>query len=176
MQDRVPTKPNRALIRPEDGGSAFYATITRADEPTQVGDPLNKATFLKDETAALFGLDETAVPDDLFREIDSSFSRITHGSYTGTDTKAVSITVGFRPKFVLVIKEGANLYSPDNEEYQFFVDGLNTVKVSNIGKAATETVVFNDTGISWTGTTSADQTAADLLNKSSETYHYVAMG
>lgn len=67
MKDRVPTKPNRALIRPEDGGSSFYATITRADEPTQTGDPLNKATFLKDETAALFGLDPTATPDDVFR-------------------------------------------------------------------------------------------------------------
>jgi hypothetical protein len=67
MQDRVPTKPNRALIRPEDGGSAFYATITRADEPTQPGDPLNKATLLKDETAALFGLDPTATPDNVFR-------------------------------------------------------------------------------------------------------------
>lgn len=66
MQNRVPTKPNRALIRPEDGGSAFYATITRADEPTQAGDPLNKATFLKDETAALFGLDPSATPNDVF--------------------------------------------------------------------------------------------------------------
>lgn len=67
MQDRVPTKPNRAFIKPEDGGSAFYATITRADEPTQTGDPLNKATFLKDETAAMFGLDPTATPDDVFK-------------------------------------------------------------------------------------------------------------
>lgn len=73
MQNRVPTKPNRALIRPEDGGSAFYATITRADEPTQVGDPLNKATLLQDDTAALFGMDDNAVPNDLFKAIGQNF-------------------------------------------------------------------------------------------------------
>lgn len=66
MEDRVPTKPNRVLIRPEDESPSFYATMTRADEPTQVGDPLNKSTLLKDETAALFGLDETAIPDEVF--------------------------------------------------------------------------------------------------------------
>lgn len=66
MKDRIPVNPGRVLINPEDGSAPFYATMTRADNPTQNGDPLNKATLLKDATAALYGLDETAVPDDAF--------------------------------------------------------------------------------------------------------------
>lgn len=66
MQDRIPVNPGRVLITPEDGSAAFYATMARADNPTQEGTPLSKATFLKDATAALFGLGRDAVPDDVF--------------------------------------------------------------------------------------------------------------
>lgn len=66
MKDRVPANPGRVLITPETGAAAFYATMTRADNPTQEGDPLNKNTLLKDATAALFGLGADAVPDDAF--------------------------------------------------------------------------------------------------------------
>lgn len=66
MQDRVPVNPGRVLVTPENGGAAYYATLTRADNPTQGGTPLNKASLLKDATAALFGLGTDAVPDDVF--------------------------------------------------------------------------------------------------------------
>ena len=65
MNDRVPTNPGRVLITPENGAAAYYATMTRADNPTQEGTPLNKATLLKDATAAAFGLPASAVPDDV---------------------------------------------------------------------------------------------------------------
>lgn len=65
MKDRVPTNPGRVLITPENGAAAFYATMTRADDPTQEGDPINKRTFLTDATAAMFGLSTNAVPDDV---------------------------------------------------------------------------------------------------------------
>lgn len=71
MKDRAPTKPNRMRIVPEDGSPAFYATITRADDPTQAGDPLNKSTFLRDETASLFGMGNDAVPNDVFAFLGS---------------------------------------------------------------------------------------------------------
>ena len=66
MQDRVPVNPGRVLIAPEDGSPAYYATMTRADNPTQEGTPLNKASLLKDVTAVKFDLDGNAVPDDVF--------------------------------------------------------------------------------------------------------------
>ena len=64
MQDRVPVNPGRVLVTPENGEAAFYATLTRADNPTQEGTPLNKATLFKDATAAIFGLGSGAVPDE----------------------------------------------------------------------------------------------------------------
>lgn len=71
MYDRVPTKPGRMKITPEDGSTPFFATVEMADEPSVVGTPLNKATFLSDETAALFGLGAEAVPDDVLQSIVS---------------------------------------------------------------------------------------------------------
>ena len=44
---------------------------TRADQPTQEGTPLNKASLLKDATAKKFGLDPDALPDDVLVAIAS---------------------------------------------------------------------------------------------------------
>ena len=65
MKDRIPTKPGRVLITPEDGSLPYYAVMTRADEPEQEGTILNKQNLLTDETAAHYGLDGSAVPDDV---------------------------------------------------------------------------------------------------------------
>lgn len=65
MKDRVPLYPGRVKLTPVSGQENTYDMV-RADEPTQEGTPLSKATFLKDDTAALFGLDATAVPNDAF--------------------------------------------------------------------------------------------------------------
>ena len=64
MKDRVPVYPGRVKMVPVSGQENVY-DMTRADQPTQQGDPLNKATLLKDATAALFGLGTDAVPDDV---------------------------------------------------------------------------------------------------------------
>ena len=63
MKDRVPLYPGRVKLVPVSGQENVY-DMTRSDQPTQEGDPLNKATLLKDATAALFGLGTDAVPDD----------------------------------------------------------------------------------------------------------------
>lgn len=68
MQDRVPLYPGRVQLVPVAGMTNFY-TLTRADQPTQEGTPLNTATLLQDATAALYGLPSTAVPDDVFAAI-----------------------------------------------------------------------------------------------------------
>ena len=66
MQDRVPLYPGRVTLTPVDGLTNTY-DMARADEPTQEGTPLNKATFLKDSTASLLGLPNSAVPDDALK-------------------------------------------------------------------------------------------------------------
>lgn len=65
MQDRVSLYPGRVKLEPVAGQSNLY-DLTRADQPTQEGTPLNKATLLKDVTASILGLPNTAVPDDAF--------------------------------------------------------------------------------------------------------------
>ena len=67
MKDRQPTYPGRVLITPENG-EAYYATLTRADEPTEAGTPLNKQTLLQDQTEIeLFGnADNRTVNDALY--------------------------------------------------------------------------------------------------------------
>lgn len=61
MFDRLPGpgKEGRVKITPEGGGAPFYAIMEMADEPTQVGTPLNKATLLSDATAAAAGDSDT---------------------------------------------------------------------------------------------------------------------
>ena len=64
MQDRVPLYPGRVTMTPV-AGQANTFDMVRADDPTQEGTPMNKATFLKDATAAMYGLGTGAVPDDV---------------------------------------------------------------------------------------------------------------
>ena len=64
MQDRIPLYPGRVKMTPV-AGQANTFDMVRADDPTQAGTPLNKATLLKDATAALYGLGTVAVPDDV---------------------------------------------------------------------------------------------------------------
>lgn len=65
MLDRVPKYPGRVRLTPVPGQENTF-DMTRADEATQDGTPLNTATLLKQQTAALFGLGADAVPDDVF--------------------------------------------------------------------------------------------------------------
>lgn len=65
MQDRISLYPGRVKLQPVAGQENTF-DLERADEPIQPGTPLNKATLLKDATAALLGLGTDAVPDDAF--------------------------------------------------------------------------------------------------------------
>ena len=51
MQDRVSLYPGRVKLEPVAGQANLY-DLTRADQPTQEGTPLNKASLLSDATAA----------------------------------------------------------------------------------------------------------------------------
>lgn len=63
MKDRVPKYPGRVKITRSDGTSE-YVTIERADEPVSgnEGTPLNKATLLSDDTAAMLGFTSSEDP------------------------------------------------------------------------------------------------------------------
>ena len=127
MQDRVPLYPGRVKMTPVAGQANTYDMV-RADDPTQAGTPLNKATLLKDATAALFGKTNAAVPDDILSLLSKSVLaqtvggdtvltdvlgtkltvgvQIGTGSYVGTGTygqaKPNTLTFGFVPKFLII--------------------------------------------------------------------------
>ena len=61
MKDRKPKYPGRVMLTPVEGQSGVY-DMERADEPEDIGTPLNKNTFLTDETAEAMGLDPETNP------------------------------------------------------------------------------------------------------------------
>lgn len=88
MQDRVSLYPGRVKLEPVAGQANTY-DLTRADQPTQEGTPLNKASLLTDGVCEILGLDHNATPNDAFLAIC-----LPSGKY------AVSVTVkspGGRP-------------------------------------------------------------------------------
>ena len=84
MQDRVPLYPGRVTLTPVAGQANTY-DMARADQPTQEGTPLNKATLLKDATAAKFGKDTSAVPDEVLDVLSKS---VLEGTYPVVDVYA----------------------------------------------------------------------------------------
>ena len=53
VKDRIPTKPNRIRITPENG-DPFYAVWERADEPIEEGTPVNKYLFDSIDEVGIF--------------------------------------------------------------------------------------------------------------------------
>lgn len=113
MKDRVPLYPGRVKLTPVSGQANTYDMV-RADSPTQAGTPLNKASLLKDATAALFGLGAEAVPDDLLSVLSKSVLAQVSAKYTrhvGTNAdrpvgSTMALNVGGKPYEFLVVQQG----------------------------------------------------------------------
>lgn len=190
MKDRVPVYPGRVKLVPVSGQSNVYDMV-RADQPTQAGDPLNKATLLKDATAALFGLGTDAVPDDVLQKLaGAAFNsggtitdvngnplgvRIATGSYVGTGTYGEdnpnSLTFEFEPKFLIVQRSTTNY--PGGF---IWIDGI-----SEIGSVFTDTssgaslrisIIKNEKDITWYSTSNAEK----QMNLVDSYYYYIAIG
>ena len=80
MKDRIPTKPGRVKLTPSGDGENYYI-LERADEPSEAGTPLNKASLLSDATAALMGLtgaDPTV--NDALASVGGQFTMVKTGA------------------------------------------------------------------------------------------------
>ena len=185
MFDRVPKNPGRVLVTPENGDPAFYATLARADNPTQEGTPINKGTLLADATAALFGLNASAVPDDVFAAIKplinaantnaNSRAKITQGSYVGTGTDGESnpntLTFDFIPKFVLVLCDDAN-----HADCALMMLNPSRYGCCTSGPDGRHRVTWSAKTVSWYYLDGNGSYALYQMNEDQTTYHYVAIG
>ena len=90
MTDRVPTKPGRVKLTKEDG-TVEYAVLERADEPTQEGTPINKATLLSDATAAMLG--GCSTPDGCFARLSKAAGVQAHTVETDAITPAQGVSM-----------------------------------------------------------------------------------
>lgn len=123
MQDRISRYPGRVRLTPVAGQENVYDMIL-ADEPTQEGTKINKATLLTDVVAASFGLPNTAAPNDVLSKIktlmDASNGVINQkigmitGNYTGDGTSSRKITLGVYPLAVILLQFGTVLSSSSN--------------------------------------------------------------
>lgn len=189
MKDRFAVNPGRVLITPESG-SPFYATMTRADNPTQEGTPLNKNSLLKDTTAALLGGGADMVPDEAFVALKNLIDNLTpgkigasaiaSGSYVGTGTNAQTktITVGFKPRFAMIAENGFGFAA---SKASSAADGnLHDVIIWCEGISTVDTTAgFGGDEIAFTQTdTGLKLKAADYteFNAASTIYYYVLFG
>ena len=86
MRDRVPTKPNRYAVYDDNHNFVRYEYHERADEPTEAGTPLTKATLLSDTTAAQLGLSGNPTVDEALRMrfcLAINFDRLFSGFFSG---------------------------------------------------------------------------------------------
>nr|DAF76544.1 MAG TPA: hypothetical protein [Caudoviricetes sp.] len=68
MKDRISENPGRVKVTEEDGTSK-YVTVERADNPTEEGTPLNRASLLSPKAQALLGLSDDATPSEALEKI-----------------------------------------------------------------------------------------------------------
>lgn len=112
MIDRVPTLPGRTKITKADG-STEYVTVERADEPTQAGTPLNKATLFDSNAEARYA---AATPSEAFNKAVQILtatvpasgwsSSMTNGWYTNR-VNVANMKAVYNPLLDLVITSAA---------------------------------------------------------------------
>lgn len=176
MKDRLPKYPGRVRIVPEDGSAAFYAVMTRADEPTEEGTALSKKNLLQDATAALFDLDENATLNDVFvwiAEYVAAAPKTETGSYVGTGTSGSGspnvLQFEFAPKLVVISTQG--VYPVRDGIGVLHVTDNNGFYQDNKNMPSPISVSLDGNRVTWYNSTSTSQ-----MNESDSTYNYTAFG
>lgn len=107
MKDRVSLYPGRVTLTPVEGQANTY-DLVRADQATQAGTPLNKASLLTDETeVALFGDAADRTVNQAFVAIISRFRMLE------SSTAAVTVTVKDSSGLAAKGVEVAGMFSED---------------------------------------------------------------
>ena len=183
MQDRISNHPNRWVLTPVTGETNTY-DFTRADDPTQAGTPLNKATFLPDTVAAAVeaatGASGITLPcealDALAGALDTIGltynAKVATFSWTGTGgTGGRSVTAPFQLRFLFALRTDAMTISSD--ESLFWIYGVAGKTTS--GAKRYYTLSDSDTKLTWKSNQTSDKDVV-TLNVSGVSYVAFAVG
>lgn len=118
MEDRVPTYAGRVKLTPVTGSTDLF-DMQMADEPTEVGTPLNKANLLADATAAAIaaGFGTTPTTPNEALALLAGGAKMEIQSYVGTGEVTPTptvITFAHKPKLVFVLTSSLNIASSKN--------------------------------------------------------------
>lgn len=193
MKDRIPTpgQEGRVQIEYEDG-TKLIVKISMADNPTEQGTPFATATMLTDETAALFGLDGSAVPNDAFRALDKR-AKIQIGSYVGTGVAGADnpnvLTFEFEPKMLFVSLTSGIMFKfndPGEPGYMTLVRGVTRAIVERGNRNSSDAhlnIAWNGNTVEWyqdpdNGSSQHyyDPDPIEQFNEAGTTYLYFAIG
>lgn len=159
MQDRQSLYPGRIKLTPVSGEADTY-DLVRADQPTNEGTALNKANFLTDATAALFGLGVKSVPNDVLALIGNSLYNGLGNQYLWAVTSGEqyisksSVTSSFDPTYAMttvviayaneaeIVDNAISLVSPT--EVEVTSDNVNSVVAALPGKYFKISVTGNE--------------------------------
>jgi len=182
MQDRISNHPNRWVLTPVTGETDTY-DFTRADDPTQTGTPLNKATFLPDATVTnietVTGASGVSLPCDALDAIVNALdtmgltrnAKISYGTWTGTGSGASrSFTFNWTPYIVIATKTNYAFSGGDSAN-----SGADSFMWLN-GQTSTgpRTFTLSGTKLTWKYTNSAYQ-QRENLNESGVAYSIIGV-
>ena len=193
MQDRVSTYPGRITLTPVTGESNTY-DWARADDPTVVGTPLNKATFLPDDVASAIATltgETINLPSDALSALCTALDtmgllyngKISAFSYTGDGGSGTrTTTFSIHPRIVFYIKDGGYIGETRNSNTNSTITCPWQIWVYNSAGGDKITFSYSEANkqlsrskVSQSYYTSADY-ATKLMNSSGVTYYCVAIG
>lgn len=176
MTDRVPSFPGRVKLTPVTGQTDIY-DLTMADEPTQTGTPLNKASLLTDAAAAAIaalvpGATLPDTPNDALTVLGQAFSTAViyeAKTYSGGGQTTKSITFNnIEPDLVFLYNLTGDIYfllSPLVRDWTYI-----TPVIDSVGDTAyIQSATWSGKTVSW-----SSPTAGVSFNTSGR--NYMAVG
>ena len=175
MTDRIPTYPGRYKATNVSTGEITFFDLELADEPTQAGTPLNKASLLTDATAATVGANygtTPSLPTEALNIIASGASRTEIQTYVGDgiagSSHKTSLTFSHEPKLVMIFAGSTN-NSVDIGDYSAVLPWASikrvyqdypsaaTFRLFSLNYSNTYTLSNGNKTIAWYGTGAANQ-------------------
>lgn len=149
-------------------------------------DAFTKLETLTPETAQLFGLSGSAIPDEVLKKIDTinqqilsvaqSKGYVASGSYTGDgDSKNKSLNFTFIPKMLFVVGERGEFFIAPyySGALPFYLYGNDTGSNALQPKSNTKVTVSGNS-ITWSAL--PDTSTFIKMNESGKLYNYVCLG